>query len=51
MQVVEEDQAETLLQTGFWFDNPKDAQTYRDKVEEDVKQSRKVGRPKRVKEE
>lgn len=51
MKVVEEDQAEALIDTGFWFDSPKDAANYRKKVEEEIKQSRKVGRPKRVKEE
>lgn len=51
MRVVEEDQAEALLETGFWFDSPKDAKAYRDKVEEEIKQSRKVAKPKRAKEE
>lgn len=51
MKVVEEDQAEALLKTGFWFDSPVKARAYRDEVEKEIKQSRKVGRPKRVTEE
>ena len=51
MQVLEECDAETLVDAGFWFHSPKEATNYRVKVEEEIKQSRKVGRPKRVKEE
>jgi hypothetical protein len=51
MQVLEECEAEALIKSGFWFDSPKDAANYRNRVEEEIKQSRKVGRPKRVKEE
>ena len=39
MQVVEEDKAETLIQTGFWFNHPNEAQEYRSMVEEEIKQS------------
>ena len=50
MKVVEECEAETLLDTGFWFESPLGAKNYRDKVEEDIKKSRKAGRPKKTQE-
>jgi len=38
MQVVEDDEAKTLIKTGVWFDSPLKAQQYRDNVEKDIKQ-------------
>lgn len=42
MRVVEEDEAQRLKATGFWFDCPAKAKKYRDKVEEDIKKESKV---------
>lgn len=40
MRVVEEDEAERLRASGFWFDSPTEAQNYRIKVENDVKKEK-----------
>jgi uncharacterized Rossmann fold enzyme len=37
-RVLEEDEAEKLIASGFWFDCPKKAQDYRAQVEDDIKQ-------------
>ena len=42
MRVVEEDEAQTLIEKGFWFDCPTKAKKYRDKVEDDIKKESKV---------
>jgi predicted amidohydrolase YtcJ len=36
-RVVEHDEADRLKASGVWFDCPKKAKAYRDRVEEDVK--------------
>lgn len=36
MRVVEEHEAERLMNTGVWFDCPSKAQKYREKVEAEV---------------
>lgn len=47
MQVVEQDDAERMMMSGVWFDSPKKAIQYRDKVEDEIQQESKVGRPKK----
>lgn len=42
MRVVEEDEAQILLEKGFWFDCPTKAKQYRDKVEDGIKKESKV---------
>jgi hypothetical protein len=37
-RVVEEDEARRLKQTGVWFDSPKKAKEYREKVEQEIKE-------------
>jgi len=37
MQVVESEEADRLKATGVWFDCPKKARDYREKVENDIK--------------
>lgn len=37
MRVVEEDEAQRLIASGVWFDSPRKAQTYREKVEDEIK--------------
>ena len=37
-QVVEDDEADKMISTGFWFDNPTDAKIYRKKIEDKIKQ-------------
>jgi len=37
MQVVESEEADRLKATGVWFDCPKKARNYREKVENDIK--------------
>jgi hypothetical protein len=37
MRVVEEDEADDLKASGFWFDSPAKAKEYRAKVENDIK--------------
>lgn len=36
-RVVEEDEAETLMASGVWFDSPVKAKEYRAKVEDEIK--------------
>ena len=36
MQVVENDEAERLKASGVWFDSPKKAKEYREKVEKEI---------------
>jgi hypothetical protein len=48
-QVVEDDDADKMIATGVWFDNPTCAKNYRDKVEKDInmeKPKKQLGRPK-----
>lgn len=40
MRVVEEDEAERLRESGFWFDNPTEAKNYRIQVESDVRKEK-----------
>ncbi|HHF7341054.1 TPA: hypothetical protein ACPSKZ_000679 [Legionella anisa] len=40
--VVQADEAERLMETGVWFDCPKKAKDYRNKVEEEIKQESAV---------
>lgn len=42
MRVVEEEEAQILMDTGFWFDCPAKAKKYRDKVEDEIKAESKV---------
>lgn len=42
-RVVEHDEADRLKESGVWFDCPKKAKAYRDKVEEDVKNEKAEG--------
>ena len=44
MRIVEEDEAEKLMASGTWFDSPAKAQSYRAKVEEEIKQESKASR-------
>lgn len=37
MIVVEDDEAEHLKKTGVWFDSPRLAKEYREKVEDEIK--------------
>lgn len=37
MQVVEDHEAEQLVASGVWFNSPKDAKEYREKVEMEIK--------------
>ena len=56
MRVIEEDEAQRLLETGFWFDCPAKAKKYRERVETEINEEAKdslleeekpkVGRPK-----
>ena len=52
MRVVEEDEANRLKETGFWFDCPAKAKKYREKVESDINKESKVAptRSKQLKE-
>lgn len=36
-RVVEQEEAERLIESGVWFDCPTKAKSYRNKVEEDIK--------------
>jgi hypothetical protein len=55
-RVVEEDEAEALMASGFWFDCPVKAKEYRKQVEKDIVAEKaeadkaKRGRPARAKE-
>lgn len=40
MRVVEEDEAEKLIASGVWFDNPTDAKNYRTNVEANIKKEK-----------
>jgi hypothetical protein len=40
MRVVEEDEAQTLMASGVWFDCPIKAREYRIKVENDIKKEK-----------
>lgn len=51
MRVVEDDERERLLASGFWFDSPTEAKAYRDKVETEVKDEPKPKKAKAKKEE
>ncbi len=42
MQVVEEDVAMQMVASGVWFDSPADAENYRTKVENEIKEEQKV---------
>lgn len=46
MRVVEEDEANSLKASGFWFDCPAKAKSYRKKVEDDMKAESKEDKPK-----
>jgi hypothetical protein len=46
MRVVEDDEADRLKASGFWFDSPLKAKEYRLKVEDDIKNESKVEEPK-----
>lgn len=46
MRVVENEEREKLLASGFWFDSPDEAKAARQKVEEDIKNEPK---PKKAK--
>lgn len=41
MRVVDNDERERLLASGFWFDNPLEAKAYKVNVEAEVKEERK----------
>lgn len=40
MRVVEKDEADTLKESGVWFDSPLKAREYRLKVEDKIKQEK-----------
>ena len=40
MRVVEEDEAERLMASGVWFDNPDKAQDYKLQVQVDIKKEK-----------
>lgn len=40
-RVVEEDEGNRLIASGFWFDSPVKAKLYRDKVEAEINQESK----------
>jgi hypothetical protein len=40
MRVVEEDEAERLMASGVWFDNPDKAQDYKLQVQDDIKKEK-----------
>lgn len=42
MRVVEEEEAQRLKATGYWFDCPKKAQEYRQNVVDNIKKESKV---------
>ncbi len=46
MRIVEDDEAETLMASGGWFDSPAKARDYRAKVEDEIKQESKAEKPK-----
>jgi hypothetical protein len=45
MRVVEEDEANSLKATGLWFDCPRKAKAYREKVEAEIKEEAQVIEP------
>lgn len=46
MQIVDDEQRERLIASGVWFDSPAEAQAYRGKVEQEIKEEPK---PKKAK--
>ncbi len=46
MRVVEDEERERLLASGFWFSSPDDARKAREKVEKDIKAEPKPKRKK-----
>lgn len=42
MRVVEDDEAESLISSGVWFDSPLKAKAYKEKVEEKIKREKKA---------
>lgn len=46
MRVVEEDEAERLRASGVWFDSPQEAQSYRSKVEDEIRNEELAEEPK-----
>jgi len=45
MRVVEADVADKMKASGVWFDCPKKAKQYREKVEDEIKQEAKISKP------
>lgn len=48
-RVVEHDEADRLKESGVWFDCPRKAKAFRDKVEEDVKNEKAEGQKPKAK--
>lgn len=46
MRVVEDDEAERLMNTGVWFDSPATAKCYRERVEQDIQNEPTEDKPK-----
>jgi hypothetical protein len=46
MRVVEDDEAEKMLASGVWFDSPKKASEYRNKVEKEIAEEAEAKKPK-----
>ncbi len=47
-RVVEDDEAESLIASGVWFDSPEKARQYRAKIEEEIKEESEVAKSKDV---
>jgi hypothetical protein len=46
MRVVDNSEREQLIETGYWFDNPDEAKAYKDKLQNEIKEEKKVKKPK-----
>lgn len=49
VRVVEDDEAERLKASGFWFDSPAKAKEYRLKVENEIKEESTEDKPPKAK--
>ncbi len=49
-RIVEEDEAQRLIASGVWFDDPNKAKLYREKVEKEIQQESMAEKPKKTKE-
>jgi len=50
-RVVEQEEADSLIEAGGWFDCPKKASEYRCKVESDIKNERKAAKAQKKEQE